>query len=225
MFRSGALRRILLVVVALAVAGYCTLQLKAHLETKRPHENVLVARQDIAPYAVITSADLGYASLPVGSRMPDSLQDPREVIGRVATAAIYRGEQILPQKLGQTPLVLGPDERALAVPVDAVRAVGMTVRPGDMVDVWWLPEKKEGLPGRTGAQVQPPQAALVARGATVLDVVTKDGAQGGSTSPEERRPVSVGSTGSVAVLKVKEGEVQALVTAVGNGTVYLARRR
>lgn len=224
-FKSPVFRRLLLVILALAVAGYSTFELRGYLEKNRPHEQVLVAKKDIMPYAVITADDLGYITLPVGSKMQGSIQDPKQVIGKKATTTIFRSEQILPQKLAEGPL-LNPDEREVGVPTDLVRAVGMTVRPGNNVDVYWLPEEKKGLPTKEQPGIQ--QAQLIAENAVVVDVINKNNASVFSAAPapqEERNRSNGGNAPAVVVLKVKSGEVQGIVTAVGNGTIYLSKRR
>lgn len=220
MFKNPVFRRVLLIVVALVVAAYGTMQLKAFLESQTPLEQVLVAKNDILPYSVITADDLGHMSLPVGSRMEGAIQDSTQVIGKLAAATIYRGEQILPQKLSVSPLVLNSEERAVGIPVDLVRSIGMTVKAGDRVDVYWLPEETLGLPEREGeVNLQPAQ--LVAQDATVLTVVTRES----NVTPEERRQSTISNSDAVVVLKVKESEAQPVVTAIGNGLVYLVKRR
>lgn len=225
LFRSPVFRWLLLVIVALAVAGYSTYELKGYLEKNRPQEQVLVAKKDIMPYTVITADDLGYIILPEGSKMQGSIQDPKQVIGKRAMATIFRSEQILPQKLAEG-LLLGQDEREVGVPTDLVRAVGMTVKPGDNVDVYWLPEEKKGLPTKDQPAIQ--QAQLIAENAVVVDVINKNNASVFSAAPatqEERNRSNDGSAPAVVVLKVKSGDVQKIVTAIGNGTVYLSKRR
>lgn len=225
-FKSPVFRRLLLVILALAVAGYSTLELKGYLEKNRPHEQVLVARNDIMPYAVVTANDLGYANLPAGSKLPGSIQDPKQVVGKKATATIFKNEQILPQKLAESPLSLNPDEREVGVPTDLVQAVGMTVRPGNNVDVYWLPEEKKGLPTKDQPGIQ--QAQLIAENAVVVDVINKNNASVFSAAPapqEERNRSNGGNAPAVVVLKVKNEEVQRIVTSVGNGTIYLSKRR
>jgi Flp pilus assembly protein CpaB len=225
LFRSPVFRWLLLVVVALAVAGYSTYELKGYLEKNRPQEQVLVAKKDIMPYTVITADDLGYITLPEGSKMQGAIQDPKQVIGKRAVVTIFRSEQILPQKLAEG-LLLGQDEREVGVPTDLVRAVGMTVKPGDNVDVYWLPEAKNGLPTKDQPAIQ--QAQLIAENAVVVDAVNKNNTSVFSAAPapqEERSRPNDGSAPAVVVLKVKSGDVQKIVTAIGNGTVYLSKRR
>lgn len=98
----------------------------------------------------------------------------------------------------------------------------MTVKPrkpSDRVDVYWVPGKSPGLPEREGEKVK--RAEPVAQGATVLEVGKKESGR----TPEERRQAAAGGSDAVAMLKVREGEVQSVVTAIENGQVYLVKRR
>lgn len=222
MLKNPALRRVLLIIVALAVASFSTFKIKTLMEKNRPAEQVLVARRDIPSQSVVTAGDIGYATLPLGSRMPGSIQDPQKVVGRKTNSTIYKNEQILPQKLGNAPLEVEPGERAVAVPVDAVHGVGMTLRQGNSVDVYFI-EKDEAKLSNEKAVIR--QAQLVAEGAVVVDVVNKSGVSVFNIAPEpndsEKRTESAPS---VVVLKVKDSEAQNVATAVENGTIYLARK-
>jgi Flp pilus assembly protein CpaB len=216
----------LLVIIALAVGGFSTFQLKIFLEKNRPTEQVLVARRDIMPQAVIISGDIGFADLPVGSRIPGSIQDPKEVVGKKAVMTIFKNEQILPQKLADANLELSPGERQVGLPIDVVSAVGMTIKPGDIVDVYWQPPDEKGLPSskdQPGVQ----QARKIAEYAVVVDLINKNNTSAYSAAtalPEERKRGTVDDTPSVVVLKVKSDYVQAIATAVGNGRIYLVKR-
>ncbi|MGB9804250.1 Flp pilus assembly protein CpaB [Desulfofundulus sp.] len=226
MFKKPLFKRVLLVVIALAIGGYSTFQLKTFLERNRPTEQVLVARRDIMPQSVITPGDIGFADLPAGSRIPGSLQDPKEVVGKKAVMTIFKNEQILPQKLTDASLALGPGEAQVGLPADTVDAVGMTIKPGDIVDVYWQPPAEKGLPS---SQDQPAvqQAREIAEHAVVIDLVNKNNtsAYGAAPAPpEERRQGTVDDTPSVVVLKVKNDYVQAVATAVGNGRIYLVKK-
>lgn len=223
MLKNPALRRVLLIIVALAVASFSTYKIKALMETNRPVERVLVARRDIPSQSVVTEGDVGFATLPLGSRIPGSIQDPQKVVGRKTNAVIYKNEQILPQKLGEAPLEVKPGERVVAVPVDAVRGVGMTLKQGNRVDVYFI--EKEGVKlDQKAAAIRP--AKTVAEGAVVVDIVNKSGVSIFNIAPEpnsgDRRPAE--NTPSVVVLKVKDSEAQSVATAVENGTIYLAKR-
>lgn len=225
MLKNPALKRILLIAVALAVASFGTFKIKALMEKNRPVENVLVAVKDIPKQSVITQRDIGFMRLPLGSKIAGSIQDPRKVIGRRTNSVIYKGEQILPQKLGDAPLEVNPGERVVAVPVDAVRGVGMTLRQGNVVDIYFTEKEGTTPPGENAPTIR--QAQLIAEGAVVIDVVNKNGISVFSVAPEananQNRNTS-DNTPSVVVLKVKDVEAQAVATAVENGNIYLVRR-
>jgi len=67
----------------------------------------------------------------------------------------------------------------------------------------------------------------VAEDAVVWELITREGT--GITSltpgPEEKRATTVGGKVVVAVVKVRASEVQGIITAIGNGDVFLATRR
>lgn len=210
--KNPKFRKALLIIVALAVAGFSTFELKRFLETNRPTKRVLVAKSDIMPQTVITSNDLGFVNLPAGSKLPGSLQDPKQIVGKKATTTIYMNEQILPQKVTESQMALGPGERIVSAPTDAVTAVGFTIKPGDTVDVYWLHDGKKPLPFEEQKTIQ--QAQLLAESATVIDIINKNN---NNRNKAENIP-------NVVVLKIKTAEVQPFVTAVGNGTIYLVKR-
>lgn len=212
----------LVLAIALAVGLYSALEVRHYLERARPTEQVLVAKRDIPPKAVITRDDVGYVALPPGSKVPGTVQDLSQVVGRRAVASIHKDEQIPPDKLGESNLALGSEERQAGVPVDVVSTVGMTLRPGNVVDVYCLPDEKREMPSREGQQGIP-QAYLVAEGAVVVDVLVKTNST--SSPAEERRQQTVSNNSQmVAILKVKASEAQAVATAVGNGRIYLVKR-
>lgn len=225
MLKNPALRRVLLIIVALAVASFSTFKIKTLMEKNRPVEKVLVAVKDIPKQSVITQNDVGFTLLPLGSKMSGSLQDPQKIVGRRANSTIYKGEQILPQKLGEAPLEVKPGERVVAVPVDAVHGVGMTLKQGNSVDVYFIQKEGAKLSDEKAAVRQ---AQLVAEGAVVVDVVNKSGASVFSVAPNsnsgnERRSTT-DSSSSVVVLKVKDSEARGVATAVENGVIYLVKR-
>lgn len=226
MLKNPALRRVLLIIVALAVASFSTFKIKTLMEKNRPVEKVLVAVKDIPKQSVITRSDIGFAMLPLGSKAPGSIQDPQRIVGRETNVTIYKGEQILPQKLGEAPLEVKPGERVVAVPVDAVHGVGMTLKQGNSVDVYFVQKEGAKLSDEKAAVVR--QAQLVAESAVVVDVVNKSGVSVFSVAPNsnggnERRSTT-DSSSSVVVLKVKDSEARGVATAVENGTIYLVKR-
>lgn len=215
--------RIVIVIAALAVGTYSAFELRNYFSNNRPQEKVLVAATDIMPNMTITTENVGYVEMPQGSKMHDSIQKPEQVIGKKSTTYIYKGEQFLSQKVTESDLAIEANERALGVPVDSVKAVGMTIKPGNKVDIYWLPkESAQHLTQKTDVITQ---AKLIAQGSTILDLVNKNSQSVFAVAPavQEENKRDSGAP-SVAVIKVQNNEVPAIVTAVGNGEVYLVKR-
>lgn len=205
-----------------------TLGLKSWAAQNRPTEKVLVASHDIPAYRVITSQDLGYITLPLGSKQGGTVQDPREAIGKVAVTTIYRGEQILPQKLGENSLLIGPEERQISIPVDAVKAVGLTLNAGDKVDVYWVPDANKNAPSKEAVQDIVP-GKIIAENATVIDIKNKNSQSllgeirnslnnpGNNNKNNDQQP-------AIGILKVKNSEVPQITGATASGMIILVKR-
>lgn len=218
--------RLLLVIIAVAVGLYCAYHLKMHTENNRPTEKVLIATNDISPNTIISDTDVAYTDLPVGSMLSGTIQDQNLVVGKKARESIYKNEQINPQKLTDSPLTIAVDEGTLGVPVDVLRAVGMTIVRGSIVDVYWIPEEKETLPGKNASAIK--EANLVARGAVVIDIINKNNSsmyapQNVTDNADRKNDNS--NVPVVAVLKFKDENIKNTVTAIGNGVIYLVKRQ
>jgi Flp pilus assembly protein CpaB len=78
-------------------------------------------------------------TVPLGELKDGAITDPSSLKGRVAAADLYPGEQLTAARFqASSPRVLnklGADERAIAVPVDAVHGNTRELRAGDRVDV------------------------------------------------------------------------------------------
>lgn len=223
--KKPALKKALILLLAFSITGISTIKLKQYMESNRPTERVLVAATDIMPYTVITDKDLGYIQLPTGSEIPGSIQDPRQAIGKTAKITIFHGEQILPQKLADSPLVVQAGEREVAVPTDVIRAVGMTLKPGDKVDVYWLPKSNGNQSPNNNNNIS--QAQVVAHDATVIDLLNKNNTSVYSVAPQpsdNSNNSTDSSAPAVLILKVQDDQVQPVITAAGNGIVYLAKK-
>lgn len=222
-----SLKRFIIIFLSIGIAAGGTMGLKSWAVQNRPMEKILVASHDIAPYRVLDSQDLGYISMPLGSKQPNSLQDPKSIIGKVAMTEIFKGEQILPQKLGDSPLIIGPDERQVSIPIDAVKAVGMTVNAGDKVDVYWVPKANNNAPNNAAQDIIPGKP--IALDATVIDIRNKNSQSilgqirsdlnnpGSSKSSDDQLP-------AIAVLKVKNSEVPGITGATADGMIILAKK-
>lgn len=185
------------------------LLIRNYFQDHRPTEYVMVAARDIPSYAIIIREDLGVKEVPLGAKAADSLQNPEQVIGKMAVSTIFKGEQINPNRITDTLLSIGHNERSVAVKTDQlIQSVGNTITAGDIVDVFWV--ASGDTPG-----------ALLAANARVMEVKT---AEGVSLSSPTTRESDKGTAG-VVVLIVKQNEVPQLARAVDAGLIYLAKQR
>jgi Flp pilus assembly protein CpaB len=147
---------------------------------------MVVAAQNVAAIRPLTALDLAVRpdALPAGA-----ISSVDDAIGRVPTAPLWEGQPLVLHALADdaanfhTGLTLRPGERAVAIPVVAVSAVGGAVAPGARVDVLAVPLIGRAPAGRT--------VELLAAEALVLDVRSESGApylprRQDGTSPIER---------------------------------------
>ena len=135
---------------------------------------MLVAAQDIPLIRPLTALDVEVRALPPDALPPGAIANLEDVVGRVPRAPVWRGQPFVVQGLSDdtavfhTGLALRPGERAIAIPVVAVSAVGGAVAPGARVDVLAVPVIGRAPAGRT--------VELLAAEALVLDVRSESGA-------------------------------------------------
>jgi pilus assembly protein CpaB len=153
-------QRLIMLVVALVVAGGTVLFLKSYLESERmaaqrsvrpveepakPALQVLVARTDISTGQIVKPDDLRWQAWPEGNLAPTYVVEGRrplsDFVGAVARAPISGGEPItegrvvLPGSRGFMAAVLQPGMRAVSVPVTATSGIAGFVFAGDRVDL------------------------------------------------------------------------------------------
>lgn len=135
---------------------------------------MLVAAHDIPMIRPLTPSDVEVRSVPPDALPVGAIANIDDVIGRVPRGPVWRGQPFVLQGLSNdaavfhTGLALHPGERAIAIPVVAVSAVGGTVSPGARVDVLAVPVIGRAPAGRT--------VELLAAEALVLDVRSESGA-------------------------------------------------
>jgi pilus assembly protein CpaB len=133
----------------------------------------VVAARDILVIRPLTAQDLEVRSVPPDALPIGAIADVGDVIGRVPVAPLWRGQALVTQALADdaatfhTGLGLRSGERAIAIPVAAVSAVGGAISPGARVDVLAVPIIGRAPAGRT--------VELLASDALVLDVRTESG--------------------------------------------------
>lgn len=154
-------QRIIMLVVALVIAGGTVLFLRSYMNAERmaaasrnvkpaeepakPALQVLVARVDIRTGQIVKPDDLRWQSWPEGTLSPTYVVEGRrplsDFVGAVARAPLGAGEPItegrvvLPGSRGFMAAVLQPGMRAVSVPVTATSGISGFVFAGDKVDL------------------------------------------------------------------------------------------
>jgi pilus assembly protein CpaB len=135
---------------------------------------MVVAAQDMAVIRPLTAQDVEVRSVPPDVLPTGAISSIEDVIGHVPATPLWRGQPLLTQALANdaavfhTGLTLRPGERAIAIPVVAVSAVGGALSPGARVDVLAVPIIGRAPAGRT--------VELLAADVLVLDVRAESGA-------------------------------------------------
>jgi pilus assembly protein CpaB len=157
---------------------------------------MVVAAQDVSVIRPLTSQDLEVRSVPPDVLPIGAVPSVDDVIGRVPIAPLWQGQPLVFQALADdaasfhTGLTLRPGERAVAIPVAAVGAVGGAIAPGARVDVLAVPVIGRAPAGRT--------VELLAANALVLDVRSESGAPY-LTRRQESAIAAVDRIGSVII--------------------------
>lgn len=228
--RLERLRWLAAVVVGLAVAAASGIGLWRWQATHQATEPVLVLARTVPALERVAESDLAWREMPRGTRQPDTVQDPRLIVGRAARETLLAGEQVRPERLIDGPGAgLGAGERAVAVPSGLIESVAGTVRPGDVVDVLWVTTKDQ-------------PARLVAAGAVVLDLRRKDGGSYARRAQvqQAQQTITQAVAGAVAapaapsastqvpdavVLKVRARDLPYVGQALAEGRIVLVRSR
>ncbi len=104
----------------------------------RPPEQtqVAVAAVDLPAGHVLTEGDLVMKGVPADLLPPEgAITDPAVAVGQALRIDRSAGDLILTAHLGEKPVVLQPDERAVAIQVSDSAGLAGIIRPGDRVGV------------------------------------------------------------------------------------------
>lgn len=135
---------------------------------------MVVASRDVPVIRPLVAQDLEVRSVPPDALPVGALSSVEDAIGRVPITPLWQGQPLVAQALAadaatfHTGLTLRPGERAIAIPVVAVSAVGGAISPGARVDVLAVPLIGRAPAGR-GVE-------LLAADVLVLDVRAESGA-------------------------------------------------
>ncbi len=136
--------------------------------------DVVVAGRDMAVPRPLTRDDLEVRTVAADLVPDDAVRSVDAAVGSVPRAPLLRGQIVLVRGIAQevselrSGLPLPRGQRAIAIPVNAVAAVGGAVLPGSRVDVLSVPVLGRAPAGRT--------TELLIAGASVLDVRGESGA-------------------------------------------------
>ncbi len=100
-----------------------------------PEKSVLVAASDLALGHVMAEGDVVYATFPKEMVPEDAISEPKEIIGLTLLTGRSKGDIIRKSNIGDQPMALAPNERAVAITVDNASGLAGLLRPGDMVGV------------------------------------------------------------------------------------------
>lgn len=206
----------LLIVLAIGLAAYAWVLSKDMAAVRPPvTQPVVVAAQRIAAGTVLTPDKLQLMEFPTPPA--GSYREIAPLLGRLAPVDIAAGEPLLQERLEGNGAAavkrLQPGERAVAIRVDEVIAVGNRLAPGDVVDVF-------ATFRRNNDEIADSQARLLLGGLRILAI----GSQAGEARKGSGNLRTVADTPRTAVLAVPLAEVEKLALAAEAGRLLLALR-
>lgn len=211
-----------MILAAIGLAGYAWIlsqRITAKQREAQPQmQPVIVASIRIPAGSLIAPEMVHSAMFP--ARPDGAYSDIAAVVGKATASDIAVGEPLLRERLEGAPRPvmqhLGPGERAVAVRVDDVIAVGNRLNPGDLVDVYvTLRRNNEEIPD-TQSRLLLEKLPVLAFGAKdAPPTKSGDGASPARTAPEIPK---------TAVLAVKLADVDKLALAADSGRLLLALR-
>ncbi len=167
-----------------------------------PQRTLVVAARDLGAGTTLAAADLTTAQVDAARAPADALADPTRLVGQTLAVVRFAGEPVTPRHIGPA-VTLAPDERGIAVKVQADTGLAGLLRPGMKVgmvatladgdrDIY----AKSLLEGLRVVYVSPDFQARPYTPATASATVTKSG--GGALGMDSTPATSsTGSTGTV----------------------------
>lgn len=142
---------IVAVVVSLCITYFAYSRLQPIIYQQEAFADVIVAAKDLRPYSTITISDLGTKKILKTMVNKKSIQEPDKLIGKVVKSSIRSGESIMDSQLDDAENL--KNKRFISIPTDLSRSVGGVLRPGDLVDVWWVDNAVAGQWRQVAANV------------------------------------------------------------------------
>jgi pilus assembly protein CpaB len=226
--RTGAL------VAAIALALLGTLGLTAYVHGAKDRAtageklvDVYVASAKITAGTPVTQlhSKVKVEKVPAKVRATDAITNLDAIKGEVATIDIADGEQLLSSRFVAAGSQSSQVQSSTAVPagffqstvsLDPDQALGGQVRAGNRVAVVAIDTK-------TNSTATIPATAKVIARNLLVTTVQIDGDRGQTPDASAKQPLLTAPTGKLLVtLAVTQDDLEALVTAVNDGTVWLA---
>jgi len=210
MSRAGRLLFVLGILIATAsgFGVFVLLLLSQPKPAEVPTTKVVVAFQEIAPRSAISPDQVGTANWPRALPTPaGAIEDPTEVVGKLATTSIYPSQPILSKMLidkaeakethSNAALILEKGSVGTAMQVTLKSNVAEAIQPGDRVDV---------IATFRSQSTNPAAASAVATQRLLADVLILQ------VGPWPQKPQAQGGGGSsTAIITVQLKEQDALI--------------
>ena len=188
----------------LALGLITTVLLVAVLWPKEiPQRTLVVATRDLGAGTTLAAADLTTTQVEAARAPADAIADPVRLVGQTLAVVRFAGEPVAPRHIGPA-VVLAPDERGIAVKVQADTGLAGLLRPGMRVgvvatladgdrDVY----AKSVLEGLRVVYVSPDFQARPYTPATASATVSKSGSSGALGIDSTPPTASAGNSGTV----------------------------
>jgi pilus assembly protein CpaB len=176
-------------------------------------KTIVLAAIDIPARAQITAAMVRTTERPATNVDPDSLVDPRAVVGKYSLITIPAGSVLTATRVGSADAFALPSRlpigmRAVSISIDRVKGVAGLIQPGDRVDVI-------AVPARAGNET--PRASAILRGVLVLAMGSELETARATPSPDNQNLTTV-------TLALTPKQVDLLAAADTYTTLRLALR-
>lgn len=201
----------------LALAVVCGIVAAAIYQAGAARTDVVVFAHDVEIPRPLTLDDLSVRSVASALVPQDALRSTDEGVGLLPRGVVLAGQVVSARLLARdldglrAGVTLAPGLRAIAVPADAVTAVGGAVIPGSRVDVLAIPILGRAPAGRT--------AELLLTNALVLDVRSDTG---GAYVPKDARVGAVPERIASVVIAIAATDEVRFADRIATSTFVLA---
>ncbi|MFC7624046.1 Flp pilus assembly protein CpaB [Microlunatus sp. GCM10028923] len=159
--RRGLLLMILSVAVAVLVFVGVSNYLTEVNKQVGPMVTIYQVKQDLPAFSTLSAENIEPVEVPAKWAADNTVLKVQDIDGRVTAVPLSAGAAVSTDLLVPASN-LNPDEREIAVNVDAVTGLAGRIRPGDLVDVYVVFSSVPGLPKQARILVQNVRVVSVA---------------------------------------------------------------